>query len=124
MNFPKSNFKYGNIYSCLINSLTKRILLSPFFAFLLMILLNSHLIAANGSIEGTITDKKSKETLVGAQVILDGTTIGAVTNFDGHYIIDNIKPGTYNVKVSYISYNPVIIEGVVVSANKKSQLNM
>lgn len=77
-----------------------------------------------GSIDGTIFDKKTRETLVGAQVILDGTTIGAVTNFDGHFLIDNIKPGTYNVRVSYISYNPVIIENITVVANKKVQLNI
>ncbi len=124
MNFQKKTFKNSNPTSTLSNGFTKRIVLVPLYAFLLIILFNSNVIAANGSIEGTITDKKSKETLVGAQVILNGTTIGAVTNFDGHFIIDNIKPGTYNIRVSYISYNPVVIDGVIVSANKKSELNI
>jgi len=90
----------------------------------MILILPSTVFGANGSIEGTIFDKKTRETLVGAQIILDGTSIGAVSNFDGHFLIDNIKPGTYNVKVSYISYNPVLFEKVVVAANKRTQLNV
>lgn len=94
------------------------------FGLLNLLLLCSNVFGIGGSIEGTIFDKKTRETLVGAQVILEGTTIGAVTNFDGHFIIDNIKPGTYNVRVSYISYNPIIIEKISVVANKKTQVNI
>lgn len=105
------------------NKSFKRVLQNALFGLLIILFLNSNSFAAIGSIEGTIFDKKTRETLVGAQVVLDGTSIGAVTNFDGHFLIDNIKPGTYNVKISYISYNPIIFEGVVVAANKRVQLN-
>ena len=94
------------------------------FCLLLILLLNSNSFGASGSIEGTVFDKKTKETLVGAQVMLEGTTIGAVTNFDGHFLIDNIKPGTYNVKITYISYNPVVFDKIIVAVNKKVQLNV
>ncbi|HWR99477.1 MAG TPA: carboxypeptidase-like regulatory domain-containing protein, partial [Prolixibacteraceae bacterium] len=94
------------------------------YGILLIILFNSNTFAANGSIEGTVFDKKTRETLVGAQVIVEGTTTGAVTNFDGHYLIDNLKPGTYNIKVTYISYNTVMFEKVVVAANQNIQLNV
>jgi outer membrane receptor for ferrienterochelin and colicin len=90
--------------------------------FLLFLLVTNGVIAATGGIEGMVVDKKTGETLVGAQVILEGTTTGAVSDFDGHFVIPGIKPGTYNIKVSYISYNPLLIEGVVVVADKKTEL--
>lgn len=111
------------IPATLKNQTISRILQNAIFGMLLILILNSNTFAAIGSIEGTIFDKKTRETLVGAQVVLEGTSIGAVTNFDGHFLIDNIKPGTYNIKISYISYNPIVFEGVVVAANKRLQLN-
>ena len=141
MNFLFNKFKIGILFTkatsflvsrivriILIQTSTenksfKRVLQNALFGLLMILFLNSNSFAAIGSIEGTIFDKKNRETLVGAQVVLDGTSIGAVTNFDGHFLIDNIKPGTYNVKISYISYNPIIFEGVVVAANKRIQLN-
>jgi outer membrane receptor for ferrienterochelin and colicin len=78
--------------------------------------------AATGSIEGVVFDKKTGETLVGAQIILEGTTIGTITDFDGYFIIEGMQTGTYNIKISYISYNPVVFESVIVEANKKVQL--
>ncbi len=103
---------------------SKKIYLGILFGILFSLLNSNTIFAANGSIEGTVFDKKSKETLVGAQVMLEGTTIGAVTNFDGQFIIDNIKPGTYNIRVTYISYNQVLIENVVIAANKRNQFKV
>ena len=105
-------------------NLTIKNLLKSLLGFLLILVFNSNVIAATGSIEGLVFDKKTGETLVGATIILEGTQTGAVTDFDGHFIIAGIKPGTYNVTVSYISYNPVVFEGVVVVADKKVQLKV
>jgi outer membrane cobalamin receptor len=116
---PKNHIRTSNTNQPVIGFLHNTLI-----GLLLILLLNSNTFAASGSIEGTVFDKKTRETLVGAQVILEGTTIGAVTNFDGHFLIDNIKPGNYNVKVTYISYNPIVFDGIVISANKRAQLNV
>ena len=105
------------------NSMFKNII-KVLSGFLLILLFNNATIAATGSIEGLVFDKKTGETLVGATVVLEGTTTGAVTDFDGHFIIAGIKPGSYNVKVSYISYNPIVFDNVVVVADKKVQLKV
>lgn len=76
-----------------------------------------------GKIEGVITDAKTGETLVGANVILVGTTTGVIADFDGHFVLSNLKPGNYKVQISFISYNPVLYESVKVEANKSTILN-
>ena len=51
--------------------------------------------AAGSSIEGTVTDFRSKGPLMGANIMLDGTMLGAASDENGYYIIKNIPIGTY-----------------------------
>ncbi|HLP16094.1 MAG TPA: carboxypeptidase-like regulatory domain-containing protein, partial [Bacteroidota bacterium] len=53
-----------------------------------------------GKIAGTITDKSTKEPLVGAVVTVGGTQLGTVTDFNGHYTILNVSPELHTVQVS------------------------
>lgn len=75
-----------------------------------------------GSLKGTITDKVSGETLIGATVLIEGTTTGTITDFDGNYLINNIQPGTYNIVCSYVSYETQTIADVKITAGG-SELN-
>ena len=80
--------------------LTKRYVL--FFLILSSTLLFSQIRSAK--ITGVISDSTSGELLTGANVIIKGTSIGAATNIDGSFLITNVKPGNYTLKVSYIGY--------------------
>jgi hypothetical protein len=79
--------------------------------------------AQTGKIEGIATDKKNKETLPGVTVTIDGTTIGATADIEGHFLIPNVKPGKYRLKASYISYAPLVIEDVSVVADKTTSVS-
>lgn len=92
------------------------------FIIIMLTAISSH--AQTGTIEGTALDRKNKETLPGVMVTLEGTTIGAMADFDGHFIIQNVKPGKYKIKASYISYNPIVIEDVVVTANNVTRVGL
>jgi outer membrane receptor for ferrienterochelin and colicin len=70
---------------------------------------------STGKITGTITDAKTKEALVGVNVSLVGTSMGAVTNIDGEYTIINVSPNTYTIKASMLGYNTASFTGVKVS---------
>ncbi len=83
-----------------------------------------NMFAQQAGIKGMISDKATKETLVGATVLVQGTTIGAATDLDGNYIITNISPGTYNLVVSYISYKTQIIEKVKITAQTITEVNI
>lgn len=85
----------------------------------------AHRLMAQGeSISGTVMDQKTKETIVGAAVIIQGTTTGASTDLNGVFTIKGLQPGSYNIVVSYISYKKQIIENVKVEKGKTTELNI
>jgi hypothetical protein len=83
---------------------------------ILLALLPLLLYAQEGKLRGKVTDKESREALVGANVMIEGTTLGAATDVNGEYIILTVPAGVYSVKVSYIGYAPVTISNIRVSA--------
>ncbi|MCB9032619.1 MAG: TonB-dependent receptor [Chitinophagales bacterium] len=93
----------------------KKILLNTVFSILAI-----GLFAANGTIKGNIFDNTG-EALIGVNVTVEGTTMGAITDLDGAYFID-VPEGTYNLEISYISYATQKIQGVVVNADETKVL--
>ena len=77
-----------------------------------------------GKMSGKVLDTDTGEPLIGANIIILNTNLGAATDIDGSYFILNITPGTYDVKVSYVGYAPKTIQGVRVVANITYELNV
>jgi outer membrane receptor protein involved in Fe transport len=80
--------------------------------------------AQNTGLKGVVSDKITKETLVGATVLIQGTTTGSTTDLDGNFLITGLTPGNYNIVVSYISYKTQIIEKVSVVKDVMLELNV
>ncbi|MBL7969549.1 MAG: carboxypeptidase-like regulatory domain-containing protein [Prolixibacteraceae bacterium] len=57
------------------------------------------------SLSGNVIDEVSGEALVGVEVKVEGTDVKAYTDFDGHFVIDNVKAGNCKLVASYTSYN-------------------
>lgn len=94
-----------------------------YIGFVILFLLTLNLFAQKAILRGNISDEKTGETIVGASVILEGTTIGAMSDFDGNFEIKNITPGTFNVICSFISYKPGKFENVVFDINEEKVIN-
>ncbi len=75
-----------------------------------------------GKLTGRITDQ-NKNPIVGANVLLVGTNLGAATDFEGYYVILNIPPGLYDVRISSIGYKTKVVKGVKISAGQTTFLN-
>lgn len=75
-------------------------LLFLFFGFLI-----SQSLAQSAIIKGQILDKDTQTPLLGATVIIEGTEIGAVADFDGNFTINKAPIGAYKLSASSISYN-------------------
>jgi TonB-dependent receptor len=68
---------------------------------------------------GTITDSTTNETLIGANVVLDGTPLGCATDRDGMYKIVGIPPGVYKARFAYLGYATKILEVDLTQAEVK-----
>jgi hypothetical protein len=67
-------------------------------------LLSSNILAAGSNISGYVKDAKTGEPLLGANIVLLGTSMGASTDQNGKYVIPNVPDGSYTIRVSYIGY--------------------
>jgi len=92
-------------------------------ALTLLILLPVFLFAQEGKLRGKITDKESGEPLIGANVQIEGMTLGASSDVDGNYVILSVPVGTYTLKVTYVGYSPIEESNVRVNSNLSTILD-
>lgn len=67
---------------------------------------------------GQVVDASTDEPLIGVNIIIEGTNLGAATDLDGSFIIINVPVGKYEVKASIIGYNIQVVTNVMVAANQ------
>ena len=80
--------------------------------------------AQTGKINGQVIDKKNGEELIGVSVSVEGTSFGASTDLEGRFNIVNLKPGTYNLNLSYVGYIKKQLVGIVVKGGESSTINV
>lgn len=96
----------------MVQILLKKII-APVVIFLLWIPLA---IGQTGSVEGTVADKNTGETLPGANVYIEGTTTGVSSDINGYYKLENIPVGEISLVISYVGYKSItqlvtVVEG-------------
>ena len=80
--------------------------------------------AQSGNIEGTVVDAETNEKLVGVNVFIQGTHVGAATNLDGEYRILNVPPGRHTLRITMIGYDPVTVENVRVQIDQTTSIDV
>ncbi len=97
--------------------------LSLIFVFSLLFLSAANLFPqTSGKLVGRVTDQNG-EPMIGANIILDGTTMGAATDIEGYYSIINIRAGVYKVKFRFLGYKTQIVENIRISADQTTNLD-
>ncbi len=89
----------------------------------IFIAITATIFAQTGTIKGTIIDSKTNEPLIGASVLITGTTQGAAADLDGNYTINNVSAGTYTLEASYVSYKSTTQTNVTVQSGKETVVN-
>jgi len=79
---------------------------------------------AQGTLTGVVVDAENGETLPGANVNIQGTTVGTSTNLNGRYRLKDLDPGTYDVVVSFVGFQQKTITGVEVTAGETTTLDV
>ncbi|HEX9006638.1 MAG TPA: TonB-dependent receptor [Bacteroidota bacterium] len=78
----------------------------------------------SGRIRGHVTDKTTGEALVGANVSVTGTALGASTDPNGDYTIPNVTAGTYTVRATFVGYAPTVISNIRVNTDLTTSLDI
>ncbi len=103
--------------------MTKNLRGHLFTLSILFLLIFSGIMYAQGKIIGKVTDKSNGEPLLGVNVVILGTHMGAATDENGEYIIVNVPVGTYSLQASMVGTNKVTQTNVVVSQNQTTRVD-
>jgi CarboxypepD_reg-like domain len=91
------------------------------FLLLFSFLFSISIYSQSGKIQGKVIDFETGKPLIGANIWLKGTKIGAATNPEGKYIISNISPGSYNIVANYMGFHSNETENVkIIPASNKN----
>lgn len=80
-------------------------MMTRILVFLFSLSLTAQLFASD--IKGIVRDAQTGELLIGANVFIKDLSIGTTTGLDGSFMLKSVKPGSYNVMCSYISYQTI-----------------
>jgi len=100
----------------------KRILLS--ITFILLITIIAHSQQNAGVIKGRIYNSKTNEGVPFATIQIWGTTIGAITDFDGKFSFTGIKPGYVELRISSIGFKPFISSALMVTNSNEVNIEI
>lgn len=88
-----------------------------------ILIFSNQTFSQTGILKGQVFDKNTRETLIGATVVLPGTTIGVSTDFDGNYSL-TLPVGTHEISFSYISYEKTTISNINIKSNEVTIQNV
>ncbi len=77
-----------------------------------------------GTINGKVFDASNQDPLVGANVLLEGTSMGAATDMEGYFRIVNVPEGRYTIVVTYIGYQTKRLTNLEVGADERVNLTI
>ena len=89
--------------------------LSTLVLLLLFALPGIALAQGTGTLAGRVVDQTTGETLPGANIRIEGTTLGAATDIDGNYRLIGVPVGQYSVTASYAGFRPQTVDDVVIN---------
>ena len=92
------------------------------FSFTLIIQITS-LFGQTGTIKGRVSNSINNQAVPFANVVIENTTVGTISDIDGYYKLDNLKPGTYNLICSFLGYSKEISYEVQVTSTQPTTVN-
>jgi len=94
-----------------------------FIVLSFVVIVNYIFAGTTGKIAGRVTDAKTGEGIPFANVIIEGTTLGAATNLEGYYTIINVPPGVYTLRASVVGYETKIVTNVRVNIDLTTRID-
>jgi TonB-dependent receptor len=106
--------------------ITKKEITQKLFLIILLFSIQTNYLFGQefGKISGLVVDAEFGETLIGVNVLIKDTMLGAATDLDGKFIIPKLTPGEYSLIVSMIGFTKQTIEGIKVKGNEVTRLEV
>ena len=77
-----------------------------------------------GNISGRIIDARNLQPLLGANILVDGTSYGAASDENGNFTVSNLPSGSYNLTIRYIGYKVTKRSNIIVNPNRSTVLDI
>ena len=78
----------------------------------------------NGTVTGVVVEDGRGEPLPGANVRVAGSSTGTTTDLNGRYRIENLDPGTYDLRFSFVGFQQKTVTGVEVTAGGAREIDI
>lgn len=76
-----------------------------YLLFVICLFAISIIAEAQGKVEGEVTEASNGQAVIGASVVIEGTTEGAITDYDGLFVINTDKKPPFNIIITYLGFN-------------------
>jgi len=93
------------------------------FSIILFFALQSVFAQNTGTIKGNVKDDAANEAIIGATVLLKGTSFGGATDVEGNFQITNIPEGKYTLVITSVGYETKEVENIEVQTGKIVLIN-
>ncbi len=103
--------------------MNKKVSIKNTILFISFIAFSNVVSSQSVKVYGSISNTLNNEPIPFANIIIEGTTIGATSDINGNYEILSLNAGAYNFKCSYIGFNTDIQSEIKVSSNKSLRLD-
>lgn len=107
-----------------MNEMRRNILLFLALAAILFCFEEQICAQTTGKISGKVLDAATEEPLPMANIMIEGTTLGAAAAMDGEFFIINIPPGLYTLKIQMIGFETIRYENLRVSVNRTTTVEI
>ncbi|MFQ6617122.1 MAG: carboxypeptidase-like regulatory domain-containing protein [Fidelibacterota bacterium] len=94
-----------------------------FFLSLILLFTTNLNAGTTGKITGKVVDVRTGQPLIGCNIVIEKTYMGAATDMEGRYIIMNVPPGIYTLRASMMGYKELRVERVRVSMDHTTEIN-
>jgi len=79
--------------------------------------------AQKGEIRGKVLDQENLQPLIGVNILIKGTTLGAATDVNGQYVVKKVPVGIYQLIFTYMGYEKKIVPDVVITNSRINYVN-
>jgi len=76
------------------------------------------------TLRGVITDQETLVPLTGANISIEGTSLGTSADLDGRFEIKDIQIGRHNILITYLGYEPIVMKDVLLTSGKEVVLEI